>query len=54
MGENGSTILDAADLAKIPGLNSQPILIDNTLHQLQVDDSSEEKTDSTSRGPNSL
>lgn len=41
MGENG-TILDAADLAKIPGLDANAIQIDNTPSVAADDDSASE------------
>lgn len=41
MGENG-TILDAEDLAKIPGIDSNAIQIDNTPRLNNADDDEDE------------
>ncbi|XP_037045245.1 uncharacterized protein LOC119080781 [Bradysia coprophila] len=49
--ENG-TILDAEDLAKLPGINEQTILIDNTPQESDDDDDDEDDDDE--RNPNSL
>lgn len=49
--ENG-TILDAEDLAKLPGINDQTILIDNTPQESYEDDDDDD--DSDERNPNSL
>lgn len=54
--ENG-TILDAEDLAKLPGINEQTILIDNTPQESDEDDDDnddDEDDDSVERNPNSL
>lgn len=50
--ENG-TILDAEDLAKLPGINEQTILIDNTPQEDDEDDDDEDD-DSEETNPNSL
>lgn len=53
--ENG-TILDAEDLAKIPGINDQAILIDNTPEEEDDDndDDDDDDDDSHETNPNSL
>lgn len=56
--ENG-TILDAEDLAKLPGVNDQTILIDNTPQESDddIDDDSaddDDDDDSDERNPNSI
>lgn len=51
--ENG-TILDAEDLAKLPGINEQTILIDNTPQESDDDEDDGEDDDSEERNPNSL
>lgn len=51
--ENG-TILDAEDLAKLPGINEQTILIDNTPQESDDDDDDDEDNDSDERNQNSL
>lgn len=51
--ENG-TILDAEDLAKLPGINEQTILIDNTPQESDDDEDDSEDDDSEERNPNSL
>jgi len=51
MNENG-TILDAEDLAKIPGINEQAILIDNTPQESDDDDDDDDDSDETN--PNSI
>jgi len=55
MNENG-TILDAEDLAKLPGINDQTILIDNTPQESddEDDDDEDDDDDSDERNPNSL
>lgn len=50
--ENG-TILDAEDLAKLPGIDKQTILIDNTPQESDEDDDDEDD-DSEERNSNSL
>lgn len=54
--ENG-TILDAEDLAKLPGINEQTIFINNTPQESDDDsddDDDEDGDDSDERNPNSL
>ncbi len=53
--ENG-TILDAEDLAKLPGINDQTILIDNTPQESDDDDDDDDNDDddSVERNPNSI
>jgi len=51
--ENG-TILDAADLAKIPGINEHTILIDNTPQEEDDDDDDDDDDSDESHNPNAL
>lgn len=46
MGENG-TILDSEDLAKIPGIDSDAIQIDNTPRDRENDDDDNDRTKTT-------
>lgn len=54
MNENG-TILDAEDLAKLPGINEQTILIDNTPQESDEDEDDDDSSEeSDERNENSI